>query len=241
MSCFCNAEMTSTDLDSLVPLVLEHFEMNHPELGLNERNVRNYLESEDRSTGPVDRLESIGEIEIRPINADSADDVGGFFDTDAFPDNAAWGSCYCMFYFKGGHDSLEWGNEPWQENRRDQLTRITRGQTTGALAYIDGKMVGWCNATARSEFPGLTDGQDEGVVSIVCFAIAPPYRRHGVATRLLEGVVDHSKLNGAVRLEAYPVRDPDDERAAYHGSLDLYERAGFQVKSDEPLIVGLDL
>jgi len=241
MTCFCTAAMTSPDLETLVPLVLDHFDVKHPELGLNERKVRNYLESEARSTGPVQRLENIGEIEIRPITTDSTDDVARFFDTDAFPDNAAWGSCYCMYYFRGGKDNTDWGNEPWQKVRRDQLTRIASGQTTGTLAYIDGKMVGWCNATARSEFPGLTDGQDQGVVSIVCFAIAPPYRRHGVATRLLEGVVNHSKQNGAIRLEAYPVRDPDDEQAAYHGSLDLYEKVGFQVRSDEPLTVGLDL
>lgn len=109
------------------------------------------------------------------------------------------------------------------------------------LAYHQGRMVGWCNATARGEFPGFATGEDGGVASVVCFAIAPPYRGHGVAKRLLDGVIAHFADSGFVRLEAYPVREPEDEKAAFHGSLDLFERAGFDVTSEDPLTVGLAL
>jgi GNAT superfamily N-acetyltransferase len=102
-------------------------------------------------------------------------------------------------------------------------------------------MVGWCNATARRELPGLADGADDDVASVVCFAIAPPYRGHGVATRLLDGVVTGFADLGFARLEGYPVRDPGDERAAFHGSLDLFMKFGFAIVSDDPLVVGLEL
>jgi GNAT superfamily N-acetyltransferase len=121
------------------------------------------------------------------------------------------------------------------------MARIRNGKTTGTLAYVDGRMVGWCNATARGELPGLADGADDRVASVVCFAIAPPYRGHGIATRLLESVVAEFGDLGFARLEGYPVRDPADERAAFHGSLDLFLRVGFALVSDDPLVVGMDL
>lgn len=241
MTCHCQTVLTAEDTESLIEPAWAHFDDEHPEFGLTIAHVRNYLESEDRSTGPTEHLDQIGDVEVRPITPESATDVVRFFDTDATPDNPAWGACYCMFYFRGGHANESWGNEPWQQNRSDQLERIVRGNTTGVLAYVAGKLAGWCNATSRAEFPSLATGGDEGVVSIVCFAIAPPYRRHGLATRLLEGVISTFSELGTQRLEAYPVRDPADERAAFHGSLDLFERAGFEIARNDPLVVGMDL
>jgi GNAT superfamily N-acetyltransferase len=241
MTCHCGALLTAEDTESLVSPVKEHFDVAHPEFGLTETSVRNYLESEDRSTGPTDRLGVIGEVEVRPITADSGPDVVQFFDRDAFPDNPAWGSCYCMFYPRGGRDNENWGDVTWQENRRDQLSRIAEGKTTGMLAYVEGRLAGWCNATARSALPGLARGDDDGVRSVVCFAIAPPYRGHGVARRLLDGVIATSAAEGFTRLEAYPVRDPADQRAAYHGSLALFQEFGFEVTSEDPLVVELAL
>ena len=241
MTCHCQAVMNEEDTESLIAPVKSHFDQAHPEFGLTMANVRNYLESEDRSTGPIERLEVIGEIEIRPITPESAPEIAHFFDVDAFPDNPAWGACYCMFYPRGGKSNENWGEEPWQENRRDQMAMIRDGRTTGMLAYIEGKMAGWCNATARRELPGVAGGADDEVASVVCFAIAPPYRGHGVATRLLDGVVTGFADLGFARLEGYPVRDPGDERAAFHGSLDLFLRFGFAIVSEEPLVVGLEL
>jgi len=241
MTCHCQAVLTATDTESLIEPTKAHFDAEHPEFELTISNVRNYLESEDRSAGPTERLASIGEVDIRPITPESGPDVVRFFDIDAFPDNPAWGSCYCMFFPRGGRGNEDWGEEPWQENRSDQLARIREGKTTGMLAYVDERMVGWCNATARDQFPGLLNGHDEGVASVVCFAIAPPYRGHGLATRLLDHVISEFPGQGFRRLEAYPVRDPGDERAAFHGSLDLYQRFAFEITSEDPLVVGLDL
>lgn len=241
MTCHCSTLLTAEDTEALVTPVKAHFDEAHPEFGLTATSVRNYLESEDRSTGPVDRLDEIGEIEIRAITVDSGPDVGRFFDLDAFPDNPAWGACYCMFFPRGGRQNDDWGNETWQTNRADQMDRIAAGKTTGMLAYVEGRMVGWCNASARGEFPGLATGDDGGVASVVCFVIAPPYRGHGVAKRLLDGVVSRFAEMGFASLEAYPIRDPADEKAAFHGSLDLFERAGFEITSEDPLTVGLSL
>jgi len=241
MTCHCQTVISAEDTRRLVGPVKTHFDEIHPELGLSMAHVRNYLESEDRSTGTTEPIDVIGEIEIRPITPESGDDVIGFFDRDAFPDNPAWGACYCMFYPRGGRSNRNWGEEPWQENRADQLARIRAGETIGMLAYVEGKMVGWCNASSRAEFSGLTGGPGDGVASVVCFVVAPPYRGHGVAGRLLDGVVSSFANRGFTGLEAYPIRDPSDERAAFHGSLDMFQKAGFEITSTDPLVVRLEL
>ncbi|HEX2403374.1 MAG TPA: GNAT family N-acetyltransferase [Acidimicrobiia bacterium] len=241
MTCHCQAVIAAEDTESLIAPAKAHYDEEHPEYELTLTDMRNYLESEDRSTGPTERLESIGEVEVLPMGPDSAMDAIEFFDTDAFPDYPQWGACYCMFFPRGGRANENWGQEPWRENREDQLHRIRDGKTTGMLAYSGGKVVGWCNASPRAEFPGLATGNDEEIVSVVCFVIAPPYRGHGVATRLLEGVVSNFTNRGFRRLEAYPVRETGDQRKAFHGTLELFSRFGFEVESEVPLVVGLEL
>ncbi|HLF42199.1 MAG TPA: GNAT family N-acetyltransferase [Acidimicrobiia bacterium] len=238
--CSCGAEPGAADLDELVPLVKAHFDDVHPELGLTEASIRNYLEAEDRLTGPAERLERIGGVEIRAVGPDTLDDVLAFFDTEATVGNPAWAGCYCMFFPVGGDSDGVWGDRTWQENRADQAARITSGETTGVLAYVDGKLAGWCNATARAQFPGFATGSgDEGVGSIVCFAIAPPYRDHGVASHLLDGAVSLLWSMGFTRIEAYPVAEPSDRERAFPGSLALFRSKGFGVVSEEPLVVAL--
>jgi GNAT superfamily N-acetyltransferase len=241
MTCVCQAVIAAEDTESLIAPVKKHFDVEHPDYLVTTANVRNTLESEDRAIGPTERLDSTGPIEVVPITPLSADHVGRFFDVDAFPDNPWWGACYCMFFPRGGRQNENWGEEPWQDNRRDQLARIRTGKTTGMLAYAGGKMVGWCNATARSEFPSLATGEDGGVASVVCFVISPPYRRHGVATALLEGVVSTYRERGFERLEAYPVRDATDVRKSFHGTVDLFADAGFTIVTEEPPVMTRDL
>lgn len=109
------------------------------------------------------------------------------------------------------------------------------------LAYSGRRIVGWCNATARAEFASVATGDDEGVASVVCFVVAPPYRRHGVASDLLEGVVGSFRDIGFDRLEAYPVKDASDQRKAFHGTVGLFASAGFEIVSEEPLVMSRDL
>lgn len=237
MTCLCGAQVTAESTEALVEPALAHLRETHPELDLTEIHVRNFLESEDRSAGAAtERLDSISLVEVAPIAPDRVGDILRFFDHDAFPDNPAWGSCYCTAYFEPGE-----AGRPWQENRSATASRVDDRSLTGSLAYVDGKLAGWCNASARSRFPGKAGADDEGICSLVCMAVAPPYRRHGLASRLLDGAIAEARANGFSVLEAYPVRDPDSAAHAFKGSLDLYLRAGFDLVSEDPLVVRLTL
>ena len=61
----------------------------------------------------------------------------------------------------------------------------------GYLAYVNGQPAGWVNASSRSDY-GLyrrvdPDGPEpQSVIGVSCFLIAPPFRRHGVASALLD-------------------------------------------------------
>jgi GNAT superfamily N-acetyltransferase len=239
-ACSCGVETTAADLDRLVPEVKAHFDAVHPELELTVAAIRNYLEAEDRLTGSAERLEKIGSIEIRPVGPETHDEILAFFDSEATVGNPAWAGCYCMYFPVGGRLDGEWGNRTWQENRADQSTRITSGDTTGVVAYVDGKLAGWCNATVRSQFRSLATGSgDEKVGSVVCFAIAPPYRAHGVAGHLLDGAISLLWSMGYTRIEGYPVAQPSDRERAFPGSLELFRSRGFEVVSEDPLVVAM--
>ena len=238
--CDCGVETEAAGLDELVLPIKEHFDSAHPEYELTEPAIRNYLEAEDRLTGPAERLDRIGGIEIRAVGLDTLDDILAFFDSEAMVGNPAWAGCYCMFFPLGGGSDETWGYRTWQENRAEQSTRIMSGKTTGVLAYVDGKIAGWCNATTRAEFPSLATGSgDESVGSVVCFAIAPPYRDHGVAGHLLDGAISYLWSSGFTRIEGYPVAEPTVRERAFPGSLALFLSKGFEVVSEDPLVVAL--
>lgn len=171
--------------------------------------------------------------EVCPLSPERLDDFLSFFDGDAFADNPAWASCYCLFYeFAGGID--QWEQRKRAENRRDKIELIRRGDARGYLAYVDGRPAGWCNAAPRAMLPGLDrtaelrSGEDVSRVgSIVCFVIAAAHRKQGLAKRLLDAACEGLREQGCTVAEAYPVPAPQSDAQAYHGPLLMKEAAGF--------------
>jgi ribosomal protein S18 acetylase RimI-like enzyme len=235
-TCFCGSELSAEDLDALVPIALAHFEQQHPELGVNEVNVRDYLEAEERLSDATERLAHIGDVEVHDANAERLDDLLQFFDRDAFAGNPAWAACYCMCHHIVGSGE-DWTQRSAARNRADLIARIRGGATTGLLAYVDGRPAAWVNASSRGAFPahrGQDAHPDDAVGSIVCFIVAPPYRRHGIAARLLDGACASFRRRGLTIAQAYPRKElRDDDGSAYHGPLALYLDAGFQQTAEE--------
>jgi len=108
---------------------------------------------------------------------------------------------------------------------------VRAGREPGLLAYEDGSPVGWVAVAPREDYGALMRSpqyrprdDDEGVWSIVCFAVDRAARRNGVAGELLAAAAEHAFAAGARSVEAYPhVRDRGD----YMGHTELYRRAGF--------------
>jgi GNAT superfamily N-acetyltransferase len=219
--------MEAADLDAMVPVALAHFTEVHPEFGLREANVRDYLEAEDRLSPVKPRLEDIGSVEIHPATPERMQGVLGFFDHEGFAGKPEWAACYCVAHHVGE------GGPDWcrARNRAMLADRIEQGTTTGLLAYADGRVAAWCNASPRSAFihyAGRDDLDDAKVGSIVCFVVAPPYRRHGLAVKLLDAACRSFADRGFTVAEAYPNKQPRDDASAYHGPLSMYLAAGFK-------------
>jgi len=133
-------------------------------------------------------------------------------------------------------------------------TRLTRTGTGGLrpfgpekahglLAYVDGKIVGWCNAGPRTSYRNLHNlvpaGESPGEVgSILCFVVAAPFRGKGVCTSLLHTACDKLRDDGLEVAEGYPSTLPPDvnnpyntptENQNYRGPLRMFLKSGFAV------------
>jgi hypothetical protein len=95
---------------------------------------------------------SLEPVEVEPLSPDRLADFMGFFEGEAFSDNAKWSSCYCQC-FSEDHSKVCWPDRTGGENRECASRRITRGEMQGLLAYQAGKAVAWCNAAPRTSEP----------------------------------------------------------------------------------------
>src|SRR4029450_13763127 len=151
--------------------------------------ARNYAEASARLTGGTERLPEIGDVTIYPASEDRVGDWLQFFDHDAFAGNPDWASCYCL------EPHVTATPEPPERGWR--ATRATGGEGVPGvwvfcdLAYFDGRPAGWVNASRRSDY-GLyrhvdPDGPEPAsVIGVSSLVIAPPFRRHGIASARLD-------------------------------------------------------
>lgn len=79
----------------------------------------------------------------------------------------------------------------------------------------------------------------ERVGSIVCFVIAPQYRRHGIARLLPDAACDLLARQGFAVAEAYPTKRVGSDAVLYRGPLQLYFDAGFETHRDGPRSVAV--
>ena len=170
----------------------------------------------------------MSELEIVPATTDRWSDVQELLGISGEP------GCWCQAWRGLDTKALAGGRS------REQLLReqIDDGPPPpGFLAYLDGVPVGWVGIGVRSVLPRLAHSRtipavdDLPVWAIGCFRIRPGYRRRGVATSLLAGVVAAAQAAGAPGVEAYPI-DPKGERvevgAGYVGIASIFDAAGFR-------------
>ena len=182
----------------------------------------------------VERLPEIGPLEIRDLTPTLLADYQRFFDQEAFRDFPAWQSCYCVEPLWDGSED-EWAPRTAAHNREEMSERVGAGRVTALLAFAGDRPVAWCHygeSTALAGLArryGLEAADHEGVASIACFVVASQYRGHGVATRLLDEVLDRLRAKGLRAVEAYPPAESDGTaQGSYRGPREMYLRAGFE-------------
>lgn len=177
-------------------------------------------------TGKASARESVPTIERATV--DRYDDV-----LELLPSGTGVG-CLCQPW-RGFDTKTMSGGRSRPEILRDQMAG--EPPAPGYVAYLDDVPVGWVGVSARTETPRLQHSRtipaidDQPVWAIGCFRIRPGFRRRGIATVLLDGVVDAARRAGAPGVEAYPI-DPDGQRvdvgAGYVGIASMFDAAGFR-------------
>ena len=237
VKCFaCDVVIERDALGALADAFVAHARASHtrhyPEEALRHYAC-NCAEAAVRLTGGTDRLPAIADVTVQPMTRDRIDDWLRFFDHDGFAGNPDWASCYCLEPHVPA--TPEHPERAWRETRATMADRLACGTTFGYLAYVDGRPAGWINASLRSDY-GLYSDVDPGgpeptsVIGISCFVIAPPFRRHGVASALLDRVIADAPARGPAWIEAYPHNQPEESDAAhFRGPRSMYDARGFEV------------
>jgi GNAT superfamily N-acetyltransferase len=177
------------------------------------------------------RNDAVTTFTYAPLTSDRLEDYLRFFETRAFADNPRWASCYCFFPL---HDPrhTEWTRRSASDNRDAVAACIRSGTARGMLAYLEGSVVGWCNAGPWSQFPMLHESPEpepDRVGVIFCFVVAPEHRGQGVATGLLAAACDNLRAQGLHTVRAKPLRSAVGPAANHLGPLSLYLHAGFRI------------
>ena len=67
------------------------------------------------------------------------------------------------------------------------------------------------------------------MIGVSCFVIAPPFRRHGIASALLDRVIADASARGAAWIEGYPLNKPEESDAGhFRGPRSMYDARGFE-------------
>jgi GNAT superfamily N-acetyltransferase len=236
VKCFeCGALLEGDDSDAAAEAFVAHGRQAHtwsyPEQAI--RNYAgNYAAATERLSGDTERLSEIGEVTVHPVTEDRIGDWLRLFDHDGFAGNPDWASCYCLEPHLPA--TPEMPERAWRESRATVAQRLRVGTTFGYLAYVGDRPVGWVNASLRSDY-GLyrlvdRDGPEaRSVVGVSCYIVAPPFRRHGVASALLDRVIADAPARGASWVEAYPYNEPERSDAGhFRGPRSMYESRGFR-------------
>lgn len=237
---FCDKTVSGGDLRAFGDAFIAHVRADHPDFPYPDQALRNYAEATQRVSPPRPRKDEIGPVDVHPVTTERIDDWLDFFDHDAFAGKHEWAACYCTEPMLADPDAPGEATaaRSWQQNRETMVEMLSGGRAYGYLAYCDGRPVGWVNASTRAGYNLFREGDDAdppdgSVVGISCFVIAPDYRRHGVARRLLERVIADVRGRGALWIEGYPFNeDPDSDGGHFRGPRSLYDEHGFEPVAD---------
>ena len=134
----------------------------------------------------------------------------------------------------------QWGECTKDYNRSATEDLIKKGIMRGLLAFIDDEPIGWCNVNSKDLYEKIPidiafkDTPKGTIASVVCFLIAPNYRKKGVARKLLTYAANMLKEKGFDWIEAYPRKGEDlSDAHSYHGPISLFSSEGFSVITED--------
>jgi GNAT superfamily N-acetyltransferase len=152
-----------------------------------------------------------------------------------FGDRGACGGCWCMAWrLKPKEFEIQKG----AGNKKAMKKIVNKDELPGIIGYLNDEPVGWCSVAPRDKFVRLDKSKilakidDNPVWSVTCFFIAKAFRRQGLSSELLKGVIEFCRKKKVKILEAYPV-EPYAKNIpaafAWTGIPAVFKKAGFKV------------
>jgi GNAT superfamily N-acetyltransferase len=177
-------------------------------------------------------------LSIVPANQASWEDLQAIFGT-----RGTAARCQCQRYKLQPRESFR--SFPAEE-RAFRLRRQTdcghpeSDTTSGLVAYLDGKPVGWCAVEPRTAYGGLLrvfrvpwegraeDKEDDSVWAVTCLFTRAGFRKRGVSRALARAAVRFARERGARAIEGYPIVTKDVITEELHvGTHSVFADAGF--------------
>ena len=176
-------------------------------------------------------------IVIRPLTSELNADYLDFFDHRAFTDDNPNGPCYCTSPNQEEEQIQKMVGEFKTHGVKETLRRyaaemLDRNMIHGYLAYDGDQSIGWCNAADMESYAGFVPAFARKItcgrtISIVCFEIAPGYRRMGIASAFIDRVCADARSKGYAAVEGYANLSDQWNDFDYKGPYLLYQKAGF--------------
>ena len=178
------------------------------------------------------------DIIVMKLTPELAEDYIDYFDNRAFSDGNKEKGCYCVWHH--WTEKCEYERSLLPESERAYCKRnyarelIQRGKLNGFAAFCGREMVGFCNADRKSSYfrlsgeNGLGNAENDKILSIVCFTVAPDMRRRGIAKAMLAGACKYAEENGFDYVEGYPMAG-DFIVSDCGGSVSMYVEQGFDI------------
>ena len=169
------------------------------------------------------------DVEVHPAGVDRFADV----EVLLRPKSPGASACWCQAYRLTPSEYPQTSTD----ERHSMLGAACEGDfSPGVIAYVGGIPAGWCGFGPRRELGRLQRSKtiqridDEPVLSIICFVVAPGFRGRGLSRALLRGVIEYASRQGVNVLEGYPL-DSDGGRVgaahAFVGTTGLFAAEGF--------------
>lgn len=176
-------------------------------------------------------------IVIRPLAPELNADYLDFFDHRAFTDDNPNGPCYCTSPNQEEEQIRKMVGEFKTYGVKETLRRyaaemLDRNMIHGYLAYDGDQSIGWCNAADMESYAGFVPAFAREItcgktISIVCFEIAPGYRKMGIASAFIDRVCADAGIMGYAAVEGYATLSDQWNDFDYQGPYRLYQKAGF--------------
>lgn len=179
------------------------------------------------------------QLTIVPANEASWEEVEAIFGTTDY-----CGRCRCQ--------ALKVVPWIWRDSTLDQRITALQEQTacgepdarstSGLVASLDGRPVGWVAVEPRTAYPKLRtsripwsgrseDKDDDGVWAVTCLVIRKGFRGRGLTYPLADATINFARSRGARALEAYPmITQPGKEITwgeMHVGARQVFQDAGF--------------